>query len=185
MKPRTGKIINCRGCNKEFYIPINRFATAVYCSRSCKALYTLEQINATCGICNKQFTHISSRCNKAKYCSRTCYYKAMKNRGTVTIKCRHCDKDFKTSPSKNRIYCSKSCVNKENKKSFRPKYTTVRKQMIRRDMLKSCIDCGYDEVPAILGVHHIDHNRKNNSLDNLAVLCPNCHSLRHNKHIAH
>ena len=30
--------------------------------------------------------------------------------------------------------------------------------------------------PISLQLHHNDGNRNNNSLDNLKVLCPNCHS---------
>jgi len=28
-------------------------------------------------------------------------------------------------------------------------------------------------------IHHRDRNRENNRMDNLLVLCPNCHSLMH------
>lgn len=51
--------------------------------------------------------------------------------------------------------------------------------MKRRGMIVSCARCGFDAEPAILGVHHIDRNRRNNALTNLEVLCPNCHSLEH------
>ena len=34
--------------------------------------------------------------------------------------------------------------------------------------------------PISLEVHHIDGNGKNNSLDNLQLLCPNCHSQTEN-----
>ena len=38
-----------------------------------------------------------------------------------------------------------------------------------------CSCCGWDEDERILEVHHIDENRKNNSLENLIILCPTCH----------
>ena len=38
-----------------------------------------------------------------------------------------------------------------------------------------CSVCGYEEGPDSLEVHHIDENRENNALENLIVLCPNCH----------
>lgn len=46
-----------------------------------------------------------------------------------------------------------------------------------------CEKCGLTEwqgekIP--LEVHHIDGNRRNNSLSNLQLLCPNCHSLTDN-----
>ena len=39
-----------------------------------------------------------------------------------------------------------------------------------------CAVCGYLEEPKILQVHHIDENRANNDLNNLIILCPNCHA---------
>lgn len=42
-----------------------------------------------------------------------------------------------------------------------------------------CADCGWNKFPEVLQVHHIDRNVKNNSLDNLVVLCPTCHNTRH------
>jgi len=42
-----------------------------------------------------------------------------------------------------------------------------------------CKECGYKEHPEILTVHHIDKDRNNNKLENLVVLCPNCHFYLH------
>ena len=185
MKPPTGKNIKCKFCHKCFYIPKNRFLSAVYCSRSCKAKSTRIQIKKKCEVCQKEFEHISSRCNTAKYCSRACYYKSNYKKGSIEHECFHCHKKFWDSPSKKRKYCSKACVNKESKKTFQPNYTTVRKAMLNRDMIKECEKCGYNAVTSILGVHHKDGNKRNNTITNLVVLCPNCHSLEHNKHICH
>jgi len=45
---------------------------------------------------------------------------------------------------------------------------------------KKCEICGltdkYNGKPLTLELHHIDGNRKNNLLQNLQILCPNCHS---------
>lgn len=46
-----------------------------------------------------------------------------------------------------------------------------------------CENCGLTEwlnQPIPLEVHHKDGNRLNNSLENLQLLCPNCHSLTDN-----
>lgn len=40
---------------------------------------------------------------------------------------------------------------------------------------KKCVCCGYDEEPKILQVHHRDENHSNNDINNLVILCPNCH----------
>jgi hypothetical protein len=57
--------------------------------------------------------------------------------------------------------------------------------MLRRNLINQCNRCSYNKEPRILGVHHKDRNRDNNNISNLEVLCPNCHSLEHLKHISH
>lgn len=45
---------------------------------------------------------------------------------------------------------------------------------------KKCQKCGVDDM-RVLTVHHKDRNRKNNNIENLEVLCYNCHYLNHSK----
>lgn len=184
-KPKTGKIIACKTCGKEVYVPLNRIDTFKYCSRSCLALDAREIHTSNCLVCGKSFEHISSRANKAKYCSRKCYYKAMSKVGSIETKCAHCGKIILTSPSRPRKYCSKKCLNKSTKEIWKPAFITVRKNMKRRGMIEKCELCGYDTIKDILGIHHKDGNRLNNDIKNLVVLCPNCHSIMHNRHVVH
>ena len=46
-----------------------------------------------------------------------------------------------------------------------------------RNYPHECSICGYhdDDDVSLLDVHHIDSNRENNELENLIILCPNCH----------
>ncbi len=39
-----------------------------------------------------------------------------------------------------------------------------------------CAHCGFG-IPAVLEVAHIDCNRQNNAVENLVILCPNCHKM--------
>ena len=66
------------------------------------------------------------------------------------------------------------------------KSTSIRGQTLIKKLLKEnikerkCESCGLtewkgEEIP--LELHHIDGNHFNNDLDNLQLLCPNCHSL--------
>lgn len=46
----------------------------------------------------------------------------------------------------------------------------------------SCEICGWNKINETtnktpLEIHHIDGNHENNSVDNLQLLCPNCHAL--------
>lgn len=185
MKKKTGKTINCKICDSEFYVPINRIKTAKFCSNKCKgkSSHTIQKSN--CKICNNEFEYSHARIGVAKYCSRKCYYKAMHTKGSVIVNCKHCGKEINCSPSEKRVYCSKQCIGKESQKTFHPNYTTVRKKIINMGLMVKCQICGYSENRNILGVHHIDRNKHNNTLENLIVLCPNCHSLEHQKHIVH
>jgi hypothetical protein len=60
----------------------------------------------------------------------------------------------------------------------------LRKKLIEDGVKKdSCELCNLTEwlgqkIP--LELHHIDGNRFNNKIENLQILCPNCHSLTHN-----
>lgn len=48
---------------------------------------------------------------------------------------------------------------------------------------RKCENCGLEswlDVPIPLEIHHIDGNHTNNELDNLQVLCCNCHALTTN-----
>lgn len=176
---------NCEHCGKLFKFPAYRAESAKYCSRSCTALSMRTHTTSNCQVCGKQFDHISSRCNSAKYCSRECYYQSLKGSGSKKFTCAHCGLDFFDSPSKKRKFCSKSCINKSTKKNWKASFTTVRKMLLRRGMIERCERCGYDEHKQILGVHHKDRNRANNELENLEILCPNCHSIEHMKHTPH
>lgn len=65
--------------------------------------------------------------------------------------------------------------------------TTKLKDKLVKEGLKECKCeyCGrkrwsngfFKSVPIPLQVHHIDGDRTNNELENLALICPNCHCL--------
>ena len=61
---------------------------------------------------------------------------------------------------------------------------TLKKKLFKEGLKeKKCEICGLTEwmgKPIVLQLHHKDGNNQNNSLDNLMILCPNCHSLTKN-----
>lgn len=79
------------------------------------------------------------------------------------------------------IQAAKEGTNSEQFKALIPRpsvnsngFSSYRKQALRY-YPNECAICGYSEEVDILEVHHIDENRQNNNLENLIILCPNCH----------
>lgn len=62
------------------------------------------------------------------------------------------------------------------------KSTTLKEKLIRDGLKQAkCELCGLSEwmgVTLTLELHHKDGDHYNNSLNNLAILCPNCHSIQ-------
>lgn len=56
--------------------------------------------------------------------------------------------------------------------------STYRKVMLRSQTKEKCLFCGEADARVLI-VHHIDKNRKNYKVENLAWLCHNCHYLVH------
>ena len=86
----------------------------------------------------------------------------------------------------NKKTCSRACANKHRAgvkyKINRPrdKVKTYRalKSRLSQARGRTCEKCGHDRYE-ILEVHHKDRNRENNNLDNLELICPNCHAEEH------
>lgn len=69
------------------------------------------------------------------------------------------------------------------------KYSNYQSYKLKNKLIKAglkenkCECCGITEwnnKPINFELHHIDGNRSNNSLSNLQILCPNCHSQTDN-----
>ena len=100
------------------------------------------------------------------------------------INCAWCGKEFYRAPSHVTLgssCCSIKCRGMLQRTNQPPPTDIpgVKKWLKRRNIIKECEDCGYDDHPEILIVHHRDRDRTNNCLFNLAILCPNCHALEH------
>jgi 5-methylcytosine-specific restriction endonuclease McrA len=56
-------------------------------------------------------------------------------------------------------------------------HRTLKKELMQTRG-KKCERCGYNKLE-ILQIHHIDKDRNNNKMENLKLLCPNCHAEEH------
>ncbi len=145
-----------------------------------------------CKTCANKFFARDSHIERGwgMFCSLKCKHVGMRVR--IVKNCFICDKVlFKTkSKIKNsksgKFFCSKSCQTKwRNSVYSGPKhlgwkngFSTYRKDLLQSNILRICTLC-HEKDERVLAVHHIDENHSNNSLENLAWLCHNCHYLVH------
>jgi 5-methylcytosine-specific restriction endonuclease McrA len=105
--------------------------------------------------------------------------------GTFVIKqCLCCGKDFKTEnrASNEQVTCSRACSNTyfrsgKNNGNFVDGASNYRVKAFKH-YSPICVRCGFSNILA-LEVHHKDKNRQNNDLENLEILCANCHTIEH------
>ena len=115
-----------------------------------------------------------------QFCSKACAAKARGDRLPKT-KCLNCGKEIRMErANRPRKFCSIECKNEMRLKNSNPRYVKWQKT---RAAIKAehgqCTKCGATEN---LHVHHIDHDTKNNDVENLIVLCQSCHMKYHRLH---
>lgn len=139
--------------------------------------------NTFCTICKKPIYRrpIEMERNKGRvFCNMSCYGISSRKE----IPCLMCGKLILAGFNKKT--CGRSCANKHREgiqyKINRPKDKVVSERSLKIRLLNArgtvCERCNYSK-PEILQVHHKDRNRNNNSMDNLLLICPNCHYEEH------
>ena len=148
-------------------------------------------VKVECPTCKTHFWRDKRGYNKAKgliYCSTDCKHE---NDRTI-VECAYCKQPVtKTNSalegSRSGLYfCCREHkdlaqrIENNNQELWLPHYGSSKEYRAKalREYGRSCSHCGYDELD-INVVHHIDRNRDNNELDNLLVVCPNCHEAIH------
>ncbi len=151
---------NCDYCQEEYNAESRylRRGQGRFCSRMCAARFFHPTMpiepNAVCALCGIKFFAKVSRVSASKsgllFCSRA-----------------HRDVAL-------RVEEGFSALHPPHYKDGRFHYRT----RAFRTYGKICVGCGYDEDTRMLDVDHIDSNRKNNSIENLQVLCVWCHAKK-------
>ena len=148
-------IMKCKNCNKDFYSKpfLVRNGGGKYCSLKCKYKGTRKGKEVSCHTCGQAVYKPLGRLKRSK----SKYY-----------------------------FCTKSCQTIwRNTEFIGPKHanwrhggSAYRSVLDRNKISKSCTLCGSEDA-RILAVHHVDRNKLNNRINNLAWLCHNCHHLVH------
>ena len=154
-----------------------------------------KAVSVVCKYCDKRFLkpeRFMKENNDNHFCCRqhANLYKSTKQK----VICSVCDDEFYTNPARIKrsksglFFCSRKCKDEGQKitsgiKGVWPAHygTSNGRWTYRKISIEHygaiCECCKYNEHIEILQVHHIDGNRENNSIENLIVLCPNCHAL--------
>ncbi len=149
-------ILNCKVCDKEFYVKPSHLlrGDGKYCSNKCAGISRLRGRFVKCFMCKKDAWKrpkalLHSKSGKF-FCGKSCQTVW---RNTVRF------------------------IGPEHP-NWKGGEFTCRLIMARSNTPCICKRCG-EEDKRVLAVHHIDKNRLNNSLKNLVWLCHNCHFLVH------
>jgi len=145
-----------------------------------------------CNTCNASFLKQTRFLQTSNYCCKECASTAKQNRKEA--KCAQCNtlifrSCYKLTLSKSGLYfCNRECKDKAQRiggiKEIQPSHYGESRKDYRshcfkvHNLEKICTRCGFDN-PLAICVHHKDRNRNNNNIDNLEVLCYNCHAIEH------
>jgi len=97
---------------------------------------------------------------------------------TITKICPQCGTSFTTNAGpKEKHTCSRTCANNYFKQAKKTEITPDQYAYRAKQVgMTSCAICGES---TLVDIHHIDHDRNNNNLDNLVPLCPTHHMYLH------
>ncbi len=152
---RTYIEYQCDNCGTNHSKPKKNLKTKNFCSPKCYNKSLCSQITVTCALCDKEHTKKKSQLHNSKsglyFCSRVCKDKGQSIEGGI--------------------------------KEIQPPHYNTGEFTYREKAFSSyphkCNRCNYNELIDILEVHHKDCDRTNNNLENLEILCPNCHLKDH------
>jgi len=146
-KKRNGEYHNCEYCDDKFIRVIRNYKPRQrFCSLKCKGYGSKKRITLECCWCKKEFERRSCDMSKYNFCSRRCKEIAQSlDGGFIEIQPKQYGSN---APYRIRAF------------RFYP---------------HKCEVCGYNKHIELLQVHHVDNNRDNNEIENLAILCPTCH----------
>jgi len=182
-------ITTCPVCKKDF---VKKLKPQKFCSQKCAKINRYPPRFKVCIHCKKTFQYDSDHKNNI-FCSRKCYDNSRNKR--VTTFCKLCKKEMinTVARSKERVYCSKKCkykhlaelrskmVGKDNPNYIHGNSRSMAYRKKAFDTFTNhCSLCQKKECR--LEVHHIDHNPKNDEIENLQILCCSCHIKHHRRY---
>jgi hypothetical protein len=185
--------LECDECNQIFerkkrgiHRGLNKGSARAFCGKECSKKGQNTSIKTSCAHCLKEIYKVKSEYIKSNnsFCNHSCSAsfnnKGVVKNGTPRGVCLSCNKSLINLSGKK--YCSAVCQ-KDFEMSARIASGIFSSVTAKKYLLKTrghqCQICNLKEwndklIP--IEMDHIDGNHKNNSLDNLRLVCPNCHA---------
>jgi hypothetical protein len=149
-----------------------------------KHLERIEKYNSNPKLCEECAEPISYEKKINKFCNQSCSAKFYNRPRKITGYCLYCSKELESKKHR-KTYCSTSCQ-QALKRENSLKDNKISSKAIKTFLVKKygaiCMECGWSKenpftktIP--IELEHIDGNSENNTLDNVKLLCPSCHSL--------
>jgi hypothetical protein len=197
--------LNCSHCQAEFLKLEKTYKNSLrtkadskfYCSSKCQWDSQITRVKVNCKNCNIEFEKVQSQIKRTKnhFCSRSCgaiYNNTISPKRSHNNSCRICGKRTEKSkavycdgcrPNHCLIPCSEKTIGDIKKNQQQGKYSPIRNHA--RNLMKNfpmvCKLCGYSkhvECCHIKAISEFSDDTKLsivNSLENLILLCRNCH----------
>lgn len=175
---KSGKIIKCAHCGKKKYKQLNRLKRSknLFCSVKCKDDFKVKKVEINCAFCGKKIKRVLSRVKRQKrfsFCDSECMAKGYKGinlsgffkKGNKGEKCIN----FRNGTQEENGYIAVLAPDHPHaqSKGYVYQHRLVMEKHIGRYLTP-------EEV-----VHHIDFDRKNNSIDNLMLFENDVEHHRH------
>lgn len=145
----------CEFCNN---VHDGTFATGRFCNRSCSVRYSSNKKRAETNL--KISNSLAGRPSARKGIPGKMHSEEAKSQIAETLKSKYANRDFEELGFKSK------------------------RERLFQESKYSCTMCNFNKFRedggCILEIDHIDGDHKNNTRENLRVLCPNCHALTPN-----
>jgi hypothetical protein len=202
-KKRKSVLVVCNHCNNKFWKE-KRFANRNikhFCNTICSNEYKRRNRKIfKCDFCGKDLSRKRSTKNsklKMFFCNKFCKLNAQKLglfNNKKQLKCMKCDNIVNVDSRATKVLCINCKPFKRKKNNYwdviNGNRTIKRANISFKNFLfnnnikeEKCESCSLEEwynKKIIFQLHHKDGNKHNNILENIEILCPNCHTMTDN-----
>lgn len=178
----------CQHCGREFtYKRGTNNKKTFFCSRSCSVAGTKVEKVLTCVDCGVNFNFVGRttklRCDECLKKHKSKQVMESRARKDSTVRVGVGSGGAQTTVNTDLSVATRARINAVRRDNYAKNKERRAAEKGYRSLVitgsDSCFLCGYSDRQEALVVHHISMDRTDNSTDNLAIICANCHMCLH------